>query len=232
MRRTGTHRMSRVIGGALGVLVCVTATGFTLAGTQPASATGTCQANMTYSVPPILSLTSTPAGLYLQDDGISTYGVGGNSVQVVRDALNMCAPTFIGSSRSAEFLAYTSYALNWAYDKAIQSDGTCRLSNVKVGLHLSQLEPDLLHKATATPELQQKWTSFSASLQRHENGHKLLDIAGAQSLLHSLTNLHAQCASISASAASVTDAVFRSIVSANTAHDTETSNGRDQGASW
>lgn len=214
-----------IILGAFGAL------GLSLASIEPANAGGTCRPAQ-YSLPATTSLASAASGLSVQDDGVTHYGVGGDSVPAIRSALNSCAPGFTGASAHGEFLAYTSYTLNWDYRIEHLADGTCRATTVKVGLHLSQLQPELINARTVSPSIQKKWSAFEAGLVAHENGHKAIDIAKAQALVTTLGGMKGSCARITAMATSATNAVLNTIVTANADHDSSTDYGRDQGASW
>ena len=225
-----TPRVSGLIAGALIILGSAGAIGLNLSSSQPANAGGTCRPNTAYAIPATLPLESATTGLTVSDDGISVYGVGGDSIGHIRDALNSCAPRFNGMSKSDEFLAYTSYAVNWDYSITDRGDGVCTLTNVKVGLHLSQIMPALV--TTSNAGVSAKWGAFHTGLQTHEDGHKTVDITQARALLTSLTTLSAPCADISVEASHVTITALQGFVTANQQHDTLTHHGKDQGAVW
>lgn len=230
-RALSTPRTSVVLAVVLILLGLGGAVGLTFAGAPTASAGSTCVSNPGYTLPSTLSLSGASNGLTVQDEGVSTYSIGGTSVGAIRDALDSCAPRFNGANSNGEYLAYTSYALSWQYDTEMLPDGTCTLSNVKVGLHLTQLMPKLTNGAIS-PSLQNRWNSFISGLQEHEDGHKTLDIAKAQGLLSSLTTLRMPCNTIEVSISRTTTSALQGFITANAEHDTDTHYGRDQGAIW
>lgn len=195
--------------------------------TVNAASSSVCKPNTSYALPKAISLTSKKEGLTYVNDGTSYYHVGGANVTAIRNALNQCAPTFNGTG---DYLSYTSYAVSWSYTIATGKNNTCTLSDVRVGLRVSQLMPSLLNKTGESKSVQNKWNAFRIALHTHEDGHTSVDIAQAKKLLANLQKLSGSCSSIATSAQQVTTTATNAFVTANHEHDTDTDYGRDQGA--
>lgn len=224
--------LSGLLGGALVTAALTGLLAFGPAGAEPVATGGKCQPNRSYAAPTAVALAGKPAGLVLVDDGAATYGVGGSSIAQVRGALSRCAPGFSGADRTGEYLAYTSYAVDWDYSVVPTGATMCRLTDATVGLRLRQLLPRLMSDGSTPRPVTDKWSGFITGLKEHEDGHKALDVAQAQALLDDLQGLQAPCAQIPARADSLTLAHMAAFVAANRDHDADTGYGRDQGAVW
>lgn len=225
-----TPRIGVVVGSLL-IVGAIALFGLAFIAAPVANAGSTCQPNQDYALPSPVVLTSTSNGLTVRDEGISTYGVGGNSIEAVREALNTCTPRFMGTNTSGEFLAYTSYSLSWDYE-IISTGSVCHLEDVKVGLRLSQLFPRLINKSTAPSDVTAKWMAFNKGLTEHEDGHKALDVTQASTLLRNLELVSESCDTIQTTVNTIANNATQEIIRVNAEHDTQTNSGVTEGAVW
>ncbi len=179
-----------------------------------------------YSVPTQLSLTSAPAGLSTVIDAPTNYQVYGDSIANLRDAIESCPlRKAIGS-----YHAVTTYQVSWSYGFHV-SNSVCRLSDVRVGMHINQYLPLFVPSAATPQTTASSWQQYIAVLQQHENGHVAIDTDYAKRLTAALQNLATtDCGSIAAQASTITDSYVTMLNTANDLYDSRTNHGLTQGA--
>ena len=106
-----------------------------------------------YSAPSSLELRQRPAGLLPVLDQPSRYTVKANSLDAVRQRIYDCPYR----KAVGQYQAYTTYRLSWQYTTVVGSQNQCRLGNVKVGMHINQLMPQL---SSPDPTLNAKLAVF------------------------------------------------------------------------
>jgi predicted secreted Zn-dependent protease len=213
-----------VVVGFGGLFFTAMAGGFNYAGAQ-------CTPNLSYSLPAAPDLTTATDGLTVLDVGDAYYDVFGSNRDEVATSLNTCAPRFNGIKTDAIYLAYTSYNMNWQYEAESDPSGMCRLENIKVGLNVSQIYPRY-DTTSATALLAQKWDTFIAGTQEHENGHLQIDNDLATAMLAELRAISEPCTDIGSAATTVTSKYSNLYSSENHDHDIYTEYGSIQGAIW
>jgi predicted secreted Zn-dependent protease len=177
-------------------------------------------------VPSALALSG--PGLQQRIDAPQTYTVYGNDATEVGRQLLRCAP----SGQGGNFSGATSYWIGNQYSFASTPDGQCRLSNITVGIHVTQVLPTWGSTASGGA-LRTKWDAFERNLTLHENGHTIININEAQALLNDLQNLPAMsCDQIAATANTITNNHIAALNAANNNYDSQTGHGSRQGATW
>lgn len=187
-----------------------------------------CAPDTTYSMPANLSLADAPAGLTQQIDPVHYYKIYGyNSAQVRQQIIN-CAPKLGGGE---DYTGYTTYSLSWRYDYAVIGANECKVTNVKMGLHVSEVLPAWQSAAQADGNYASQWQRFIANLNTHEQGHTVFDKQYAAQALTDLQNLApAACDSVSQLADATVKADLTALNQANDNYDTVTNHGATQGA--
>jgi len=156
------------------------------------------------------------------------YAVYGDTVDQVDGQMTACSPVHMHGSN---FAASTNYAMAWTYNDQSNGDGTCSLSDVSVGVTVSQVFPAWQQTAGAAPGLAASWQAFITNLETHESVFVQSDQAAAANLLSDLQNLPAtDCNSITAAVNAKTQADLAALNQANTNYDVGTGYGATQGA--
>lgn len=180
------------------------------------------------TVPTPSALTLSTPGLMQLIDTPDTYSVYGSTADDVASQLRKCAPT----SNEGTFSGATSYWIGTHYSYRLTDEGSCHLSDLSVGVHVSQVLPNRVDTAASTA-LNAKWDGYARSLANHENGHTAIIIANAQDLVAELSALpDLPCETIAATAGNVTAARVNALAVANDEYDTSTGHGATEGAAW
>ena len=153
--------------------------------------------------------------------------VGGNAQELLASMAGE-APRTGGEA----FFGLTVTELSFRYVHAM-SRSACRLYDVQVDLAVSVALPAWEPPPSASYELRRDWTRFAQSLRRHEDRHRVLAEAGAETIRTRLHGLTAPtCAAVDAEARRVADGVRIETDAAHRRYDSETGHGRTQGAVW
>jgi predicted secreted Zn-dependent protease len=172
-------------------------------------------------------LTGASEGLTSLNDPIQVYELYGSTGDSLRQQLQRCAPV---NGDGGQYSGETSYSLTWQYSY-LSGNGSCNLTDVKVGLHTSSILPMWRTSAAASPQLTQAWTSFIAGLTAHESGHTSIDNQYASRLTHDLQNLKAEsCDNLASLARTTINTEVQALNQANAAYDIATNHGATQGA--
>jgi predicted secreted Zn-dependent protease len=173
------------------------------------------------------ALPMTAPGLQQLVDTPATYTVHGTTNGDIAAELRRCAPT----SSDGIFSGATSYWLGAHYSYNLTPAATCKLTDITVAIHVSQVLPTW--HDTASSELTAAWETYERHLVLHENGHTIIDIAQAQTLLDELTALpDMPCDTIGNAASTVTANRLTALDQANADYDASTGHGASQGAIW
>lgn len=188
-----------------------------------------CTPATSYGLPSRLDLSAVADGLTVVKDPTEYYQIYGRSGAALRRQLASCAPT-LGGSAGGEYSGETSYSLTWQY-AFLLGQNTCRLTNVRVGLHLNMILPLWRGDTLAANNLKTQWDSFVAGLQTHENGHTDIDRQYATRLMNDLQNLQTDnCTNLASLAQTTIASDTAAINQANDNYDTVTDHGATQGA--
>lgn len=195
--------------------------------TNTTTSTPTACTGSAYQLPAPIDLSDKPAGLSAIVDAPSYYQVYGSTVSDVRSMIAACPLR----QPIGNYQATTSYRLGWQYSVVVVGDGTCRLSNVQVGLHVNQYLPYFSPTASTPSALATHWNSFATSLKTHEDGHVAIDSRYANTLTNALQNLGAlDCNSINSQAKLTINGYLAALNAANDLYDAQTNHGATQGA--
>jgi predicted secreted Zn-dependent protease len=191
----------------------------------PAVSTPTCTPYGVVASP--APLTMTAPGLQQVVDSPTTYRIYGASTAAVAAQLRRCAPV----SAEGNFSAMTSYWIGARYGFTRPSADTCQLSSITVAVHVTQVLPTWQNSGNSA--LAAKWSAYEHNLTIHENGHTVINISQASTLLDELSQIPAQpCDQIAATAKAVMSARLAALDKANDDYDASTGHGATQGASW
>lgn len=156
------------------------------------------------------------------------YAVVGGNAQELLASMVAAAPRTDGET----FFGLTVTELSFRYVHAT-SRSACRLHDVQVNLAVSVALPAWAPPPSASYELRRDWTRFAGSLRRHEDRHRVLAEAGAETIRERLHGLTAPtCAAVDAEARRLADGVRIETDAAHRRYDSETGHGRTQGAVW
>jgi len=178
----------------------------------------------TYVLPGELTSANLGPGMTTQIDAPAYYQVYGRTIDEVRAAVDDC----VLRQTLGEYHAVTAYNLTWSYGLS-QTGGNCKVTNVKVGLHVNQYLPSLAAGNTSG-QLQAHWNAYSASLHQHENGHVEINKQYSAKLLQGLQNISAPCATIEKLVSDTAKTYVTMLDAANELYDSRTDHGATQGA--
>jgi len=184
----------------------------------------------TFSGPTALDVSNAPVGYSEVIEQPSHYQIYGNTANQLEKQIAQCAPATDGSG-SAEFTAETSYRLAWQYGAINLGNNQCKLSDVKVGLHVGMMLPVWQPTQFATSGLSGQWNTFMANLTTHEKGHVALDQQYAHTLADDLAAFPAtDCGTLSQQVRYLIDSEVNTLNQANDNYDSQTNHGATQGA--
>jgi predicted secreted Zn-dependent protease len=173
-----------------------------------------------------ISATSTSStGLKIVDDKSQYYRVYGYTAEQIRTQLNNCRPVSFDGD------AQVNWWLNFKYWTATDSVGKCYVSQVAVGLHLSEAFPVWTASIYDAAGLATKWQTYTTNLQTHEQGHKDIAKQYANALYSGLKNYpHTSCSTIISAVNSYGNSKVTALQTASNTYDTQTKHGATQGA--
>jgi predicted secreted Zn-dependent protease len=178
-------------------------------------------------LPTAPSITAAQPGLHETPVATTAYTVYGNSLEQIKAQIGRCSPVLDNSGR---YSANTSYSINWMYAFRLDENNLCSVTNVRVGLAITQQYPHWQPTQT-NPALTNTWNSFMNSLASHENHHAELDRAYATTLLQQLQNFPAtDCSNIADAVNAKARGVIANLDAANQDFDHQTQHGATQGA--
>lgn len=192
-----------------------------------AAAAPNCQLGIN-AKPAAVSLAASQAGLIRTPKTVGNYTIYGDTVAQISNQMYNCSPVVIGGSH---FAASTDYVMSWNFNIRGDGNNTCTLTDVRVGLAVSQTYPAWQATGGANATTKASWQRFITNLTTHEDGHAQLDADYAQTLLNTLKSLPpTSCATISSVANSKAQSVIAALDHANEAYDDQTGHGKTQGA--
>jgi len=193
--------------------------------TPSASLPAECSGS-SYTLPSTLDLADTPPGLTTAVDTPAYYQVSASTIPGLRQAITQCPVR----RATGEFHAVTGYRLSWQY-LTTNTETNCRLYDVRVGLHISQLLPQFTPTNSVSSTVTSEWNRYAAALTSHENGHVIIDTDYAQRMTTALQNLVSlDCSALSAQARITIDSYVALLNTANELYDSQTAHGATQGA--
>jgi predicted secreted Zn-dependent protease len=189
--------------------------------------TGTCSTTRPYRAPAIVDLTVAHDGLTAIVSEPYTYVVSASTLSGLRSGVTNCP---IRAEVAGSYHAITARQIAWSYSFA-QVGAQCTITNVRVGLHVTQLLPDFSPKAGTAQSVINAWNTYHASLLAHENGH--VDVAKryAAELVEKLNALGTMnCGAIQTLARTTVDSQLKALNTTDTDYDAVTGHGATQGA--
>lgn len=171
----------------------------------------------------------TPSGIALNKAGFVArheapqyYQVYGTSLDQIRIQLKACSPS--------SYFGYTAYRLTWQYYTTWNSDSTCSITNVAVGIHTTVQYP-AWQRGGASAAVEQRWNKMMSSLVTHEQGHVARSEFVARELHSALSTLPpASCGSIGDNADAMVARYSKKLQQQHTHYDDNTAHGTTQGA--
>lgn len=157
-----------------------------------------------------------------------TYLVRGATDREILTSLRSQGPRSAGGV----FFGLTVTELEYRYYK-VTAPGACRIEDVEVDLVVRITLPDWEPPRDADAALRSAWSRFATSLRGHENGHRDLAVAGAESVRAALEGLRTpSCDTADEEAQRIAERVRIETEAAHRDFDHRTGHGRTQGAVW
>ncbi len=93
--------------------------------------------------------------------------------------------------------------------------------------------PRWLNPSAAPAELRERWEEFADAVRRHEEVHKVINLAGAHDVLRKVSSISPRsCAELDRQTRAVADASVQHFATENARYDRDTVGGRSQGVIW
>lgn len=186
-----------------------------------------CTSTRPYRAPAIVDLTVAHDGLTAIVDQPYTYTVSASSLAGLRSGITNCVPR---AQVAGDYHAITSRQIAWSYAFS-QNSMQCTITNVRVGLHVTQLLPEFSPEPGTSQSVIDTWNTYHTNLVTHENGHVMAAKRYAAELLDRLNSLGTNdCATIKAQAKATVEIELNALNASDTDYDASTGHGATQGA--
>jgi len=158
------------------------------------------------------------------------YPVSGGSSQELRAQMDKAGP---GARSKIKGDARTKWAVNCRFGLK-QVAGGCRLHNVTTSATVTFIMPRWKNAAKGSPELRERWQSYTKALQNHEDGHRDFAVKAAQEIETVLSGLRPMrsCSEMDRTANSTASDILNSCKKKEEYYDIYTLHGMTQGASF
>jgi predicted secreted Zn-dependent protease len=177
-----------------------------------------------------LNISTSSPGLKQQIDAPTYYEVYGYTGAQIRSELNQCTPVKGGAG---DFDSETTWWTNYTYNYYTTAGGSCAMSSVAVGEHISFVYPKWTDSPYAAAGLNSQWQTYISHLTTHETGHQSLVLQYANSILSGLQNfVQSDCSTMVQAANSWADSQIAALNQANVNYDAQTGHGATQGATF
>lgn len=187
-----------------------------------------CTSVSPYSTPSQLSLGADSPVLTKVIENPAEYRIYGNTLNELRASISNCA---VRMQSAGAYHAITARNISWIYAITPLSDGTCKLSNLHVGLHMAQIFPTYTPTDTTNPVARITWERYIQNLRTHENGHVNLAVQYTESMVNQLQALPVMdCSQLRASVANTINSTLAQLNATDTSYDATTNHGTTQGA--
>jgi predicted secreted Zn-dependent protease len=120
--------------------------------------------------------------------GITSYFVGGASVEELRKDIVDKAPESPDGKRRA---AFTKWDVQWRW-KLDKQDAQCSIANAGSVVGVSVFLPKLRNEATAPKSLLERWKKYEKALRDHEDGRKDIAVRAGKEIEATLIKLKAE----------------------------------------
>lgn len=155
------------------------------------------------------------------------YQIYGRTVNDLKNQLFDCGPKYDNNS----FAGMTTDYINWAYMLKFNADGTCKVSDLAVGVNVRIYYPKWEIEEKTNEQVINSFNLMLSSLKIHEEGHKQIDFDGAEKIYNRLNVLSSQsCTGLEELVKNETDKIVEEISQDNLKYDEQTNHGETQGA--
>jgi predicted secreted Zn-dependent protease len=171
-----------------------------------------------------LPISTSSPGLDEVTDPTQYYELYGYTAQQIDNEMLACSPVV---NEGQTLFAQTDYDTNYVFNTSSNSNGTCSVTDVAVGLHFAQIFPSWSASRYDTPGLSTQWANFMSSLQPFEEGHINIISQYANTLLSGLQTFPAgsNCTSEIAAAENYGNAELNAGIQADTNYDVGSNHG-------
>ena len=127
--------------------------------------------------------------------------------------------------------AYTEWHVNWSYPYSATSNN-CTSGLVQVQTQITFIFPQWNAPESASQDLIDRWDTYMAALQEHEDGHKKIAIEAGYEILQAINALPAypSCSELEQAADAVGEIILEQYRQQQATYDQNTEHGRTQGA--
>ncbi len=168
-----------------------------------------------------------PPGLTLEMHD-EFYGITGSSAEELAAAMRRLGPE-VGGTRVP---GATSQEVSFDY-QVERAGPNCRIRAVRVRLEMTTTLPEWLNPSAAPAELREQWEEFAAAVRRHEEVHKVINLAGAHDVLRKISSISPRsCAALDHETGVQADASVKRFATENARYDHDTVGGRSEGVVW
>lgn len=126
--------------------------------------------------------------------------------------------------------AYTDWNVTWSYPYSTTSDKWAT-GPVKVKIEITFIFPQWSTSTDAPQDLVDKWDTYIAALQLHENGHKEIAIDAGYEILQTIAGLpaYSSCSKLEQAADAAGESVLEQYRQQEIIYDQNTGHGATQG---
>lgn len=193
---------------------------------QKMSAVPDCQ-KISHFLPQPINLIDRPDGLTHIIDKPILFQVFGRDPNTIKQQIWRCSPN-IGKSY---VYAISQSRIDISFGQLNSPlSGTCKLTNVKVGLRTVVTLPSWQADELTPSTTKQIMTRFLNGVATHESGHNQIDRQYAEKLLQQLRNLSAPCNTLISEVQLTFQQIQNKLQTAQHAYELKTNYGANQGA--
>jgi predicted secreted Zn-dependent protease len=156
------------------------------------------------------------------------YHIAGSSAEELRAQMSEFGPTNDSGERHD---ARTNWSVRWSYPFS-REDGGCTPGPIKVTVDTTFVLPQWDVPSNAAEELVDRWNTYMATLQLHENGHKEIAIEAGREILLSMDALppYTSCGALEQAADALGERILDRFREEEFNYDKTTDHGATQGA--
>lgn len=157
---------------------------------------------------------------------VNEYDIQGSTARQLIREMRAKGPSLPTGHRAYGF---SSWTLDWSVEPTVEAD-RCRVGSARVTALITITVPRWINAADGDQKLRDKWLTFRAALDRHEQGHRQNAVDAGQQLYDALLDLpSAACHELTQRARELAKQAIDEGHARDSDYDMRTDHGRKEG---